>query len=108
MEQLLAALFAFFEETPEAFRFLFRDVWAARDEAVAASAVAARSPLTAEIAGIVADAALDTDELVTTSAGILGFALANVELALAGTVSPETAWQVTCRFATSQMASPAD
>ena len=57
MEQVLAALFAFFEENPEAYRFLFRDVWVVRDEGVAASALAARAQLAAEVAGIVADTA---------------------------------------------------
>jgi AcrR family transcriptional regulator len=104
MEQLLAALFAFFQDNPAAYRFLFRDVWAAREEAVESSALAARAPLAAEIAGVVADTGASAEELATTAAGILGFALANVELTLAGQASAQTAWEVTCRFATSQMA----
>ena len=58
----------------------------------------------AEVAGIVADTAATAEELATTAAGILGFALANVELTLAGQASAQTAWEVCCRFATSQMA----
>lgn len=104
MEQVLAALFAFFEENPEAYRFLFRDVWVVRDEDVAGSALAARAQLAGEIAGVVADTAATAEELATTAAGILGFALANVELTLAGQASAQTAWEVCCRFATSQLA----
>jgi len=106
MEQLLAALFAFFQESPEAYRFLFRDVWAAREEAIAEAAMVSRAPLVAEIAGIVAGTGGDADELTTTSAGILGFALANVELTLTGQAEAQVAWEVTCRFATSQMPAP--
>ena len=104
MEQLLAALFAFFQENPEAYRFLFRDVWAAREEAIEASAIAARAPLAAEVARVIADTGASADELATTAAGILGFALANVELTLDGQASAQVAWEVTCRYATSQMA----
>lgn len=103
MEQLLAALFAFFQDDPEAYRFLFRDVWAAREEAIEASALAARAPLAAEIAGIVADTGATAEEVATTAAGILGFALANVELTLSGQASAQTAWEVSCRYATSQL-----
>jgi AcrR family transcriptional regulator len=106
MEQLLAALFAFFQENPEAYRFLFRDVWAAREEAIEASVIAARAPLAAEVARVVADTGASADELATTAAGILGFALANVELTLDGQAPAQVAWEVTCRYATSQMAQP--
>ncbi|HEX8803977.1 MAG TPA: helix-turn-helix domain-containing protein [Acidimicrobiales bacterium] len=104
MEHLLAALFAFFQEDPAAYRFLFRDVWAAREEAIEASAVAARAPLAAEIAAVVAQPDTPPDEIATTSVGILAFALSAVELTLAGQADSEAAWTVTCRFATSQMA----
>ncbi|HET6953212.1 MAG TPA: TetR/AcrR family transcriptional regulator [Acidimicrobiales bacterium] len=103
MEQVLAALFAFFQERPDAYRFLFRDVWAARDESIEASAVAARAPLVAEIAAVMAGADESRDEIEVASAGVLGFALAAIERAVAGQVDAETAWRVTCRFATSQM-----
>ncbi|HEX8802725.1 MAG TPA: TetR/AcrR family transcriptional regulator [Acidimicrobiales bacterium] len=103
MEHLLAALFAYFQEQPDAYRSLFRDMWAARDESIAASAVAARAPITAEIAGVLASAGSSADELTALGVGILGFALANVEMMLAGQIDPETAWRVTCAAATSQI-----
>jgi hypothetical protein len=43
------------------------------------------------------------DELEVASAGVLGFALAGVEMALTGHVDAETAWRVACTYATSQM-----
>ena len=42
------------------------------------------------------------DDLVAASSGMLGFALANVELCIAGQVDAETAWRVTCEYATSR------
>ncbi len=103
MEQLLAALFAFFQERPDAYRFLFRDVWSAREESLEASAIAARAPLLAEVASVMAGTDVPRDELEVASAGVLGFALAGVEMALTGHVGAETAWRVACTYATSQM-----
>jgi AcrR family transcriptional regulator len=103
MEHLIAAVFAYFQEQPEAYRLLFRDVWAANDPAIEANAVAARALLTSEIAQVVADAGVSADELTAASAGILGFTLANVELALAGELDAETAWSTTSRYAASQL-----
>ncbi|HEY8524299.1 MAG TPA: TetR/AcrR family transcriptional regulator [Acidimicrobiales bacterium] len=104
MEHLLAALFAFFQDQPAAFRFLFRDVWAARDESIEAAAIAARAPMAAEIASLVAMAGpRSADEVTATSVGILGFALANIELVLNQNADPETAWRVTCSFATAHL-----
>jgi AcrR family transcriptional regulator len=105
IEHLLAAMFAFFQDQPAAFRFLFRDVWAARDESIEAASVAARAPMAAEIASLVASsgAAREADEITATSVGILGFALANVDLVLNQGADPETAWRVTCGVATAYM-----
>jgi AcrR family transcriptional regulator len=104
MEHLLAALFAFFQERPDAYRFLFRDVWAAREESIEASAVAARAPLVAEIASLLAGTEEAREEVDLASRGILGFALSAIEMALTGQVEAETAWRVASRYATSQMA----
>lgn len=103
MEHLVGALFAYFQEQPNAHRVLFRDVWTTGDPAIEAAGVEARSMLTGEIATVIADADLPVEELNAAAAGILGFALTNVELALAGELEAETAWSVTCRYATSQL-----
>ena len=103
MEHLLAALFAFFTENPDAYRVLFHEVWAARDDGVAAAVTAARAPLTTEIADVVASGGGSAEEVLLISTGILGCALANVELALVGAVDPEAAWRVTCAFAAGQL-----
>jgi hypothetical protein len=64
---------------------------------------AARAPLTTEIADVVASGGGSAEEVLLVSTGILGCALANVELALVGAVDPEAAWRVTCAFAAGQL-----
>jgi AcrR family transcriptional regulator len=100
MEHLLGALFAFFDDNPQAYRLLFRDPWVAHDEVVEATAIAVRVQLAAEMAAVMAPSGLPADELLVASTGVLGFALANVELCLSGQLEPEVAWRVTCDYAT--------
>ena len=102
MEHLLAALFGFFDENPSAYRLLFRDPWVTHDEAVEASAIATRVQIASELATLMAGSGLPADDLVSASSGMLGFALANVELSITGQVDAETAWRVTCEYATSR------
>ena len=101
MEHLLGALFGFFDENPPAYRLLFRDPWVAHDETVEASAIATRVQISSEFAALMATSG-PAGDVVAASAGMLGFALANVELCLAGQLDPETAWRVTCEYATSK------
>jgi AcrR family transcriptional regulator len=103
MEHLLGALFAFFDENPSAYRLLFRDPWVAHDETVEASAIATRVQVASELAALMAASGLPADDLVAASSGLLGFALANVELCLAGQLEPEVAWRVTCDYATARL-----
>ncbi len=103
MEHLLAALFAFFTDNPDAYRLLFQDVWAVREDGVADAVLAARSRLAGEIAHVVATEGGSAEEIRLISTGILGCALASVELALTGTVDTELAWRVTCAFAAAQL-----
>ena len=103
MEHLMAAMFAFFQEEPNAFRLLFRDVWAAGEPSIEASAAATRALLTAEIASVIADSGASADELTAYSAGIFGFALANIELSLNNEIDAETAWSISCRCATAPL-----
>jgi len=105
MEHLLGALFAFFDDNPQAYRLLFRDPWVAHDESVEAAAIAVRVQLAAEMAAVMAPSGLPADELLVASTGVLGFALANVELCLADQVDAETAWRVTCSYAVAQFPS---
>jgi AcrR family transcriptional regulator len=99
LEHLLATLFGFFTERPETYRHLFADSRASRDELVAGSARAAKGQITTELTAVMASVQLTTDELMAASNGILGFALANIDLCLAGQLDPETAWRVTCDYA---------
>lgn len=103
LEHLLAALFGFLNENPATFRLLFQDPWASRDPAVEAQALAARVQISSELAAVMAGSGLPADDLVAASSGVLGFALANVELCLSGQLDAELAWRVTCQYACSQM-----
>jgi AcrR family transcriptional regulator len=98
LTHLLSALFTFFGENPAAYRLLFRDPAVSHDPAVESAALAVRVQITSELATILAESKLAPDDVVAASAGILGFALSNVELCLAGRVEPEHAWKVTCAF----------
>ena len=100
MEHLLGALFGFFDENPAAYRLLFRDPWVTHDDTVEASAIATRVQIAAELAALMAASGLPAEDLVAASSGLLGFALANVELCLSGQLEPEVAWRVTCDYAT--------
>ena len=105
LEQVLAALFAFFEESPDAFRLLFRDVWAAGEPAAADAGRAVRALLAGEIAAVLVDAAdaagspADADTVTAGANAVLGAALATIELTVAGTLDPERAWRTTCDLA---------
>jgi len=102
MEHLLATLFGFFTTTPTAYRVLFQDVAGTGDPGVIGKVAGARAGLATEIADVVAsDIHGDADDVLLTSTGILGAALANLELVLAGTVDAESAWRVTCSLAVS-------
>jgi AcrR family transcriptional regulator len=96
LNHLLGGLFAFFDENPSAYRLLFRDPWASGDEMVEASALATRAQIAAELAAVMAPSGLPAEDLVAASSGTLGYALANVELCLAGQLAPERAWRMTC------------
>jgi AcrR family transcriptional regulator len=102
MEHLLAALFGFFDENPSAYRLLFRDPWVTHDDAVEAWAITTRVEIASELATLMAGSGLPDDDVVSASSGMLGFALANVELCITGQVEAETAWRVTCEYATSR------
>ena len=60
--------------------------------------------IASELAGVMAPLGMPADDLVAASSGLLGFALANVELSLSGQLDAETAWRVTCDYATSGLA----
>jgi AcrR family transcriptional regulator len=100
MEQLLGAIFGFFDNSPEAYRLLFRDSSASRDPAVEEASAVTRAQLSAELAALMASSGMDAQELIAVSSGILGFVLANVDLVLAEQIDAETAWRVSTAYAT--------
>lgn len=100
LEQVLAALFAFFDETPDAFRLLFRDAWSVGEPAAEAAALAVKARLAGEISALLVDGGVDhADDATAAAAAILGAALATIELAGAERVDPERAWRITCDLA---------
>jgi AcrR family transcriptional regulator len=104
MSHMLGALFAFFDENPTAYRLLFRDPWVTHDEAVEAAAIGTRAQITADLTALLATpSASPPDELLAAASGILGFALANVDLCLAGQLEPEVAWRVTVEYCTAKL-----
>lgn len=103
LEHLLATLFGYFTEQPEAYRHLFEDGRASHDGLVTASSEAARLQITTELAAVMASVRLGPDELLAASHGILGFALATLDLCLAGRLDPEVAWRVTCDYASTMI-----
>jgi AcrR family transcriptional regulator len=103
MSHMLGALFAFFDENPAAYRLLFRDPWVTHDDTVEAAAIATRAQFTSDLTALLAGSASPPDELLAASSGILGFALANVDLCLAGQLEPEVAWRVTVEYCTAKL-----
>jgi AcrR family transcriptional regulator len=99
LEHLLATMFGFFTERPEAYRHLFRDGWGSRDEQVAASVSAARVHIATALSSVMSSVRLSPDELLVASHGIVGFALATLDLCLSGRLEAEVAWRVTCDYA---------
>lgn len=97
LTHLLSALFAHFSESPGTYRLLFGE------SALESTTTSVRAQIAAELAALVASSALPPDDVVAASVGILGFALANVELCLAGRLEPEHAWRLTCLFCTTPL-----
>lgn len=98
LTHLLSAIFTFFDENPAAYGLLFRDPVVSHDPEVESAALTVRAQIASELATILAGSTLPPDDVVAASAGILGFALSNVELCLSGRLDPERAWRVTCDF----------
>jgi AcrR family transcriptional regulator len=106
LEQALAALFAFFDETPAAYRLLFRDVWVVGEPAAEAAGIAVRALLAADLAAVLVDGGVtDADHASTAASVILGAALAAIERTVAGTADPERAWRITCDLAAAALPS---
>lgn len=101
LTHLLSAIFTFFNESPGAYRLLFGDPAFLHDPTLQSTTASIRTKTTSELAGLLAESNLPPRDVLAASVGILGFALANVELCLDGEIEPEHAWEVTCLFCTS-------
>jgi AcrR family transcriptional regulator len=98
LSHLLSAIFTWFDENPATYGLLFRDPVVSPDPELESAALTVRAQIAGELATILAGSSLPPDDVVAASTGILGFALANVELCLHGRLDPEHAWRVTCAF----------
>lgn len=107
LEHQLAALFGWAQQNPAAHRLIFHGLRGA-DDANPELELAVRADLAAELAGTLATSRRSADELLVVSRGVLGLALAAVDLALAGEVDAETAWRVACDQALRGLATPPD
>jgi hypothetical protein len=96
LTRLLRALFDHLVEDPDMLRLLSGDTF---------PATAARAAVASEVAGLLAGSA-PSAEVTAASAGVVGFALANVGLCLAGRLEVEHAFRVTRAFCTSRLPGP--
>jgi AcrR family transcriptional regulator len=103
LEHVLAALFAYFDEHPTAYRVLFIEVDRNLRNGPGAAACAR---LARELTALLAGSGVSADQLLALSAGLVGFVLANVELCLAGVLDTEGAWRASCRCAHALLAEP--
>ena len=97
LRRLLQALFDYVIDHPETFRLLFGGAALAADPLLGAAATSTRIRLIDEVARILAGSA-PTPQVAAASAGVVGFALTNIGLCLAGGLLPEHALRVTCEF----------
>ena len=104
LRRLLKALFDYVIDHPGTYRLLLGDVARAVDPALGPAAITTRVRLIDEVARILAGSA-PPPQVAAASAGVVGFALANIGLCLAGRLVPEHAWRLTCEFCTSQLPS---
>jgi AcrR family transcriptional regulator len=104
MEHVLAALFAYFDEHPTAYRVLFVEVDGHQRNGPGSTACAR---IARELTSLLAGSGFSVDELLALSAGLVGFVLANVELCIAGVIDTEKAWRASCRCAQGLFTAPA-
>jgi hypothetical protein len=102
LERLLERMFDYVLAHPGTHRLLLDEAVLAADDGLTPLATAARTELTAEVAGLLAGTA-PLDEVAAASVGVVGFALANIGLCLSGALDAEQAKHVTCEFCTSQL-----
>jgi AcrR family transcriptional regulator len=99
LEQMLAAVFAFFAAEPGAYRLLVGPHPDASTPEAAGQTRAARVGLVSSISAVLADGGQTPRDVLAAATGLVGFALATVELCLTGQLAAERAWQLSCRCA---------
>jgi AcrR family transcriptional regulator len=99
LEQMLAAVFAFFAAEPGAYALLVGAMPGGPGSEAPAPQRAARVGLVSAIAGVLAESGHAPGEVYAAATGLVGFVLATVELCLSDQLAPEKAWQLSCRCA---------
>jgi AcrR family transcriptional regulator len=99
LEQVLAAVFAFFDAEPGAYRLLVAAPPMEPDAEPAHQRRAAHVELVATITGLLTGEGRPAEHVLAAATGLVGFVLATVELCLSGQLPAERAWQLSCRCA---------
>jgi AcrR family transcriptional regulator len=95
---LVAALLAYFEDRPDAYRLLILEPWGSGDPGVVSQAIAVRARLAGELNGLLASAGQPLPVTMAGSAAALGAVLHVCELGMSGQLSADEANETALRF----------
>lgn len=98
LADLVAALLAYFDDHPDAYRLLVLEPWGSGDPSVVGQAVAVRARLAGELNSLLAPAGQPLPVTLAGGAAAMGALLHVCELAMAGQVSREQAIEVAQGF----------
>ena len=102
---LVAALLAYFEDRPDAYRLLILEPWGSGDPGIVAQAIAVRARLAGELNGLLASAGQPLEVTMAGSAAALGALLHVCELWMAGQLTAEQANESALSFVRAGLAS---
>ncbi len=98
LDDLVAALLAYFDDHPEAYRLLVLEPWGSGDPSVVGQAMAVRARLAGELNALLAPAGQPLPVTLAGGAAAMGALLHVCELAMADQVSREQAIEAAQRF----------
>ena len=98
LDDLVAALLAYFDDHPDAYRLLVLEPWGSGDPSVVGQAMAVRARLAGELNALLAPAGQPLPVTLAGGAAAMGALLHVCELAMADQVSREQAIEASQRF----------
>ena len=98
LDDLVAALLAYFDDHPDAYRLLVLEPWGSGDPSVTGQAMAVRARLAGELNALLAPAGQPLPVTLAGGAAAMGALLHVCELAMADQISRERAIEVAQRF----------